>query len=249
MVGIQLVLMVGGKGTRMGEITKNVPKPMLTLNNKPLLEYTIEWAKKNGVTNILICTGHLSKVIEDYFGDGSNWGISIKYSIEKEPLGTGGPLKLAEELLEEDFILLNGDIMCEVDFKKAFEFHKVKNSDVSIVIHETDHALDSDLIETDTENRIKKFWLRPHTQAIPKKPKSNAGMYILNKKILKHIALEKVSLEKTIFPLLFANNYSMYGYNSQEFLRDMGTPERMKQLEEKMQKGEKLEYGDFIKCP
>lgn len=229
---MKLVILAGGQGTRLYPLTYDIKKEMLPLNGKPTLQYNIEWAKKNDIKEIIICTGHLHEQIEEYFGDGSKFGVNIKYSIEKEPLGTGGPLRFAKELIgDEDFFVLNGDILCNIDLNKAKEFHKKNNSLATILIHKSNHPMDSDLVETDEKGKVKNIWTKPH-QRIPPTTTSNSGAYIINSKILDHIPLEKISLEREILPRLHEEGHNIYGYDTNEYLRDMGTHNRLKEIEE-----------------
>ncbi len=183
---MKLVLLAGGKGTRLYPLTENIPKPMLKINGKPMLEYQIEWAKKNGISEIIICSGYLSEQIEEYFGDGKKWGIDISYSVELEPLGTAGPLKLIEDSLDGDFILLNADILTNADIKKAFAFHQKKNAKCTLLTHTSSHPQDSDLVEFDESGKVLKLWNKPH-QITPPTVFSQAGIYILHPQVLNFI--------------------------------------------------------------
>ncbi|RME54111.1 SIS domain-containing protein [Candidatus Woesearchaeota archaeon] len=231
---LKLVLMAGGKGVRLQPLTYDVPKPMLPIKGKPMLEYQIEWAKKHNITDIIICTGYLSKAIEDHFGDGSRFGVNINYSVEKEKLGTAGPLKLASELIgNSDFIVLHGDIMCNVDLDKLYTFHKRNNALATIVVHPSSHPEDSDLIEVNEKNEVVKFWNKPHASEVPTNL-GNSGLHIFSSEVLKYIPLTKFSLEKELLPFLVNNGLGVYAYNTDEFLKDMGTFDRIKWVEEQL---------------
>lgn len=228
---MKLVLTVGGKGVRLQPLTYDIPKPMLKLANKPVLEYAIEWAKRNNIKDIIICSGYLSKHVEDYFGDGDKFGVSIKYSVEKEPLGTAGPLRLAKELIgNEDFIMLHGDILCKVNAQPLIEFHKNNKAMCTLVVHESSHPEDSDLIEMNKGGKVITFWKKPHT-AKPPTNLGNSGMHIFSPKVINFIPKGKYSLEKELIPKLVEFNQRVFAYNTEEFLKDMGTFERMKLLE------------------
>src|SRR5690242_15400547 len=120
---MQIVLLVGGLGTRLGKITKRIPKPMVKINKKPFLQYQLESFKKTKMINYVFCVGYLSEQIIRYFGNGSRYGINIKYSVEKEQLGTGGAIKNSLPMLEENFIVSNGDTYLELDVNDLLEFH------------------------------------------------------------------------------------------------------------------------------
>lgn len=226
----KLVLLAGGKGTRLYPLTEDIPKPMINVAGKPILEHNINWAKSQGIKEIIICSGYLSNVIENYFKDGSNFGVHIKYFVEDKPLGTGGPLNLIKKELSNDFIVLNADEICKLDVNTLMAFHNDNKSDVTIVLQDTTHPEDSDLIETDSSKKITKFWLRPHV-GIPPVKTSNAGMYVLSPKILEHIIDGNFSLEKQLFPFLHNKGYNVYGYYTTEYLEDAGTFERLKRID------------------
>lgn len=228
--------MAGGKGVRLRPLTYDIPKPMIKIAGKPLLEHTIGWAKSQGIKDIIICSGYLSHIIEKFFEDGSNFGVNIKYSIEKKPLGTGGPLGLIKDQLKEDFIVLSGDIFCKLNMNNLMKFHKEKNSDATVVMQEGSHPEESDLIETDKNGKITKFWLKPHNKNVPKIKETNASMYVLNSKILKHIPLKNFSLERELLPFLKEEGYNVYGYNTKELIEDLGSFDRIKKIENLLNK-------------
>jgi NDP-sugar pyrophosphorylase family protein len=227
---MKLVLTVGGQGVRLQPLTYDLPKPMLKIAGKPMLEYAIEWAKRYGIKDIIICSGYLSEHIENYFGDGSKFGVNIKYFVEKEKLGTAGCLRLAKNLIgDDDFILLHGDILCKVDAIKLFDFHKKNNAVCTLVVHQSSHPEDSDLVEADENGKVVKFWRKPH----PEKPPTNlgnSGLHVFSSKVLDYIPEGKYSLEKELVPKLMDLGEKVYAYNTEEFLKDMGTFDRMEKL-------------------
>lgn len=231
---MKLVIMAGGKGVRLYPLTKDIPKPMIPLNGKPVLEHIILWAKKQGITDIIICTGHLSNVIEEYFKDGKQLGVRISYSVEKEPLGTGRPLKDIAHLVNEDFIVISGDIVCDINANKLMGFHKKNNADATIVVQDGSHPEESDLIELNKDNSVKKFWLKPHTKETPKISITNASMYVLNPKALNLIPERSYSLERELLPEMHDKGRKVFAYYTKEYIEDMGSFERMKKVEEKL---------------
>ena len=227
---MKLVLTVGGEGVRLQPLTYDIPKPMLRLAGKPVLEYAIEWAKRNGIKDIIICSGYLAEHIENYFGDGSKFGVNIKYSVEKEKLGTAGCIRLAKDLIgDDDFILLHGDILCKIDALKLIDFHKTNNAMCTLVVHKSSHPKDSDLVEADEKGKVVKFWRKPHPET-PPTDVGNAGLHVFSSKVIGYIPEGKYSLEKELVPKLLEKGESVYAYNTEEFLKDMGTHERMEQL-------------------
>lgn len=227
---MKLVLTVGGEGVRLQPLTYDIPKPMLKMAGKPVLEYAVEWAKRNGIKDIVICSGYLANVISDYFGDGKNFGVNIGYSVEKERLGTAGPLRLAKELIgKEDFILLHGDVLCKVDAKKLVEFHNKNDAICTLVVHKSSHPHDSDLVEYGKDGKVIKFWRKPHKETPPTEM-GNAGLHVFSHKVLELIPEGKYSLEKELVPKLVESGQRVFAYDTDEFLKDMGTFERMEQL-------------------
>lgn len=209
MENYQAVFLIGGLGTRLKSITERVPKPMVDINGKPFLEIKMETLKKYGIKNFIFCVGYLGNIIEEYFGDGNRFGVNIEYSYEKdELLGTAGAIKNAEHLIKNrDFIVLNGDTYLDVDIKKLIEFHESYNSPFTMVICNASHPKTQELIEFN-EFEIKNIYRRDtvehekHLRAT-NKPLVNAGLYVINRELLKLIPQsKKVSLEQEILPNL-----------------------------------------------
>ena len=147
---MKAVIMAGGKGTRIASVRSDIPKPMIPVLGKPILEWQIECLKKNGITDILIGIGHLGHFIRDYFGDGKKFGVDISYYEEKEPLGTAGFLFKAQGL-DQDFLLLCGDTIFDIYFSRFIKFHQEKKALASLMTHPNNHPYDSSLIVTEIE--------------------------------------------------------------------------------------------------
>jgi len=229
---MKAVILAAGRGNRLNQKTKKIPKPMLIIGGYSVLEHQINFLKKNGIREIIIIVGYLSHVIKNYFKDGKNFGVNITYFDLDKPLGTAGHLKLAENELTDNFIVLYGDIMLDIDIEKFIKFHKNKNSNCTLVIHPNDHPHDSDLLEIDDNHRIIAFHSKPHLKDKYLMNLNNACVYIMSPKILKYIKSEKeVELDfgKHIFPKIFKKE-KLFGYNTPEYIKDMGTPERLKQV-------------------
>jgi len=220
------VIIAGGLGKRLVPLTESIPKPMLMIKGKPVLEHSIAWLKKNGITEIIICTGYLSHKIEDYFGDGKKFGVRISYSIEKEELGTGGALKNAQSLIgNETFIMLYGDLVIDINLLNFVSFHKSKNSLGTLTLHESDHPYDSDMIKCDKDRRIIEFIGKP-------KPgqkfenMGNAGLYCFESEILNLFPNGKSMLDKEALPEALKKGANLYGYMTNEKIIDIGTHDR-----------------------
>ena len=160
------VIVAGGIGERMGKITKSVPKPMLPIGPKPLLEHQVELLVNAGITHITMCTGYFSSVIEDYFGDGHKWKANIEYSVEDVPLGSAGCVADVFDNCNETLIVLYGDIMVNMDIGSLIEYHRTRSPDATLVVHPNDHPYDSDLLEVDSEDRILRIHPKPHPEGV-----------------------------------------------------------------------------------
>ena len=234
---MQAVIMAGGKGTRLSSVTKDIPKPMVKLNGKPLLEYQIENLRNCGITEIFMITGHLSHVIMEYFSDGHKWGVNITYYNEEKPLGTAGALAFLRDSLDDDFLLLLGDLYLEVDFTRFILFHKKNNSEISLFAHPNAHPQDSDLIVALKDGRVTD-WISKHTERTDYyRNLVNAGIYILNKKTIDGLKKrKKYDLDKEIIAPLIDDGL-VYAYRSTEYVKDIGTPERLSSVENDIEKG------------
>jgi D-glycero-D-manno-heptose 1,7-bisphosphate phosphatase len=225
------VIMAGGKGTRAASIAKDIPKPMIPINGKPILEYQIDCLKRNGLNEIILVVGHLGQQIKDYFGDGGNIGCNISYFIETKPLGTAGALYSLEELSREtDFILLNGDVIFDIDFSRMISFHKEKNSWATVAVHPNSHPYDSALIISNSNNQIT-AWLNKEDERKWYKNQVNAGIHILSRNFLKNYTQsdEKIDLDRDILkPSISCGR--IFAYSTPEYIKDMGTPERFAQV-------------------
>ena len=219
------VIMAGGKGTRIQSINKVVPKPMITILNKPILEYEIEVLKNQGIKDIILVVGYLKEVITDYFKNGEKFGVNISYIEENEPLGTAGALYYLKNELNEDFLLLNGDILFNIDINKFYLAHKKNNCLVTILTHPNSHPYDSGVIEANKNNQVTK-WLTKEEPRLYYKNRVNAGIHFISNKLLDEFReLKKLDLDRDVLkPLIL--KHQLYVYDSPEYILDMGTPER-----------------------
>lgn len=222
---MQTVILAGGLGTRLSPITVDIPKPMVLIKDKPFLEYLILMLKKHSLKRILLCVGYLGRKIEAYFGNGLRWGIEIKYSYEKELLGTGGALKLASNLIEEKFLLLYGDSYLDINYNEFINFFERQKTTGSVVIY------DNTMGDTNVKNNIT---IDGNLITIYDKNKKDArlkyveaGVSIFRKRLLNLIDGNRfVSLENDIFPVLI-NQHELTGYKSKTRFYDIGTLDRL----------------------
>jgi D,D-heptose 1,7-bisphosphate phosphatase len=233
---MQVVIMAGGKGTRVSSIASDIPKPMIPICGKPILEHQIECLKKNNLTDITLVIGHLGGNIQDYFGDGKRFGCNISYYDETEPLGTAGALYKLKNL-SGDFILLNGDIIFDIDFHRIINFHRERNAHVTLAVHPNSHPFDSALIITDDNNQVTR-WLNKEDERTYYKNQVNAGIHILSTEFLNNCpqSKEKVDLDRDMLKPSISNG-KIFAYSTPEYIKDMGTPERFAQVTSDIENG------------
>lgn len=234
----QAVILSAGFGTRLRSITEkmNIPKVMAPLLGKPLLEWHIESLKKHGIEEFFINLYYLPDVITNYFGDGSRWGIKINYALEEpEILGTAGGVKNFDGLLTDNFFVLYGDTFYEVDYGEITRFYFSRDNVIGVgTVRKTDHPLDSDLAVLDENGRVARFLLKPHKE-LPENYWGMSAPYIFSKKILELIPPKTYyEIDHNLVPDLLSRSYHYYGYKLQkgEFRKDIGTPERYREVEE-----------------
>ena len=234
----QAVIIAGGKGTRLKEVSGNLPKPMVPVLGKPLLQYLIEQCVEYGISNIKLLVSHRKEVIEDYFGDGNQYGATIQYHVEDIPRGTAGALMDAMPELEKQFLVIYGDTFFDIDLRSFWKFHKDQSGDATIFLHPNDHPYDSDLVEIDSDLQVKKIYPYPHDNQW-RQNLVNAAAYMFNKNALQGINLlsDKPDIAKELFPMMLESKKKLYGYISTEYIKDMGTPERLFKVEEDIKHG------------
>jgi histidinol-phosphate phosphatase family protein len=238
-MNIEVAILAGGMGTRLKSRTGNIPKPMALLLGKPVLEYQIEQCKLNGFKKIALLVHYENQIIKDYFNYGEKWGVNITYIEEKEPRGTAGALCDALEYMSDEFFVLYGDTFIDVNLNLFKKFHQQKKADISLILHPNSHPIDSDLVEIDENNLVTQIHPYPHPKDEYFPNLVNAALYIINKNAIKGtIPLSgKVDLAKNTFPELISRNKFIYGYVTQEYIKDMGTPDRIDKVELEISQG------------
>lgn len=247
--------MAGGKGTRIASIKSDVPKPMIPIAGKPIMEWQIECLRSQGLKDITLVVGYLGHVIQEYFGDGSKYGVKIDYFVEDTPLGTAGALFKMN--LTEEFLLMCGDVVLDVDFNRFIEFHKSKNAWASLMAHPNGHPYDSSLLVTellppqdlgglpvDTHRVIR--WMNKEDARKYYKNRVNAGIELISPELLKvtmdHFVPrypetpDKIDLDRDVLmPNILSGH--IYAYDTSEYIKDMGTPDRFYETEEDIKTG------------
>lgn len=223
---MKVVIMAGGKGTRITSVASDIPKPMILIEGKPVLEHEIECLRKQGFTDIILTVSHLGNIIMDYFQDGSKFGVHIEYYFEKEPLGNAGALFKIKEKLTEDFLLLNADAMFDVDFNRFVDYHKRHNALVTLFTHPNSHPYDSGLIISNEYNQVEKWLAKEDERPMYYKNRVNAGLHVISPEVLNQVIdTQKIDLDRQLLKPL-AGTKKMYCYDSPEYVKDMGTPDR-----------------------
>lgn len=253
---MKVVIMAGGKGTRIASVRSDVPKPMINICGKPILEHQIDNLKACGLTDIILVIGYLGDKIKEYFGDGSKFGVNIEYFVEDHPLGTAGALFKMPQLTE-DFLLLCGDVIIDVDFNRFIAFHKEHQAWASLVAHPNGHPYDSSLLVTeidapktvggmpeDTHRVIR--WMAKEDERTYYKNRVNAGIELISPELLKETMKnfvprhpetpDKIDLDRDVLKPNIPSG-KIFTYDTPEYIKDMGTPDRFYETEKDIESG------------
>lgn len=234
---MKAVIMAGGKGTRVASLARDIPKPMLPLLGKPILEREVEVLAREGFSDIILVIGHLGEVIKAHFGDGTAFGVTITYCEEQEPLGTAGALALLKTALaDDDFLLLNGDLLFDVDLARFLAYHRERGGVATIFTHPSGHPQDSVLVACDEKDRVTAF-LAPDNTRVGVRNRTNAGLHFFSPAILSRFGeAKKTDLDREVLAPLAAEG-ELFAYHSPEYVRDVGTPERFAEGERDLRAG------------
>ncbi len=231
---MKVVIMAGGKGTRISSVANDIPKPMIKIEGMPVLEHELCCLREQGFIDIIITVSHLGHIIMDYFGDGSGlspvtnqpFGVHIEYFVEEQPLGNAGALFQLKDKLTEDFLLLNADAIFDIDFKRFVDYHRQKGGLATLFTHPNSHPYDSGLILADADSSVKQWLTKEDTRPKYYQNRVNAGLHVLSPSVLDiEVDTPKVDLDRQILKPL-AGTGMMFCYDSPEYVKDMGTPER-----------------------
>jgi len=234
------VIMAGGKGSRLRSITNDeIPKPMVPVDGKPLLEYQVEALKEYGIKKIVMIVGHLGEKIMEHFKDGKDFGVDIDYIVEKEPLGTAGAFYYLKDKTEaKDFLLVFGDVFFDIDFDRMEDFHFKNAALTTLLAHPNGHPYDSDLIQTDDNGKVIGFDSKNNVRDYWYDNMVNAGMYIINRELLELVGEPvKIDFEKDILANQVKNEANIYAYHSPEYVKDVGTVDRINATVEELKNG------------
>lgn len=234
------VIMAGGKGSRLRSITNDeIPKPMVPVDGKPLLEYQVEALKEYGIKKIVMIVGHLGEKIMDHFKDGKDFGVDIDYIVEKDPLGTAGAFYYLKDKTDaKDFLLVFGDVFFDIDFDRMEDFHFKNAALTTLLAHPNGHPYDSDLIQTDDNGKVIGFDSKNNLRDYWYDNMVNAGMYVINRELLELVGEPvKIDFEKDILANQVKNGANIYAYHSPEYVKDVGTVDRINATVEELKNG------------
>ena len=219
---IPAVLLVGGMGTRLRSVVPSAPKPMAAVGEQSFLELLVRQLRYHGIHRLVMCSGYLADQIENKFGDGGAWDVSIEYSREQQPLGTAGAVKLAQRHLQTaaDFLVMNGDSFLEMDFERLVQFHRERNGLVSMAVVPVEDAGRYGTVRLDSGSRVIGFTEKTGTDT---PGLINAGVYVFNRAIFDHIPEGPASLERNVFPRVL--DRGVYALEQRGMFIDIGTPE------------------------
>jgi mannose-1-phosphate guanylyltransferase/phosphomannomutase len=251
---MKAVVMAGGFGTRIQPLTNSIPKPMLPILNKPMMEHIIKKLKSVGINEIVVLLYFKPEVIQNYFKDGSDLGIKINYVLPDDDYGTAGAVKKAQKYLDERFIVVSGDLVTDFDFKEIIGFHDAVNSKLTITLTSVEDPLQFGVVITDKDGKILRFLEKPGWGEVFSDT-INTGIYVIEPEILDYIPDNiPFDFSKDLFPKLMKEGITLYGYNAKGYWRDVGNPESYREvnkdiLKEKVKidfEGEKLVYPSGV---
>jgi mannose-1-phosphate guanylyltransferase / phosphomannomutase len=226
---MKAVVMAGGEGTRLRPLTSNQPKPMVPIVGKPCIEHIVELLRDHGMDEVVITLAFMPQAIRSYFGDGESLGVSIEYSVEELPLGTAGSVRLASEKLDETFLVISGDALCDVDLGALVARHKETGAAVTIGLKSVDNPLEFGIVVTDDNGKVERFLEKPSWGQVFSDT-INTGIYVLEPEVLTHVPTEgPYDFSKELFPLLLEMGRPIYGHVMEGYWQDIGNLDQYRQ--------------------
>ncbi|HEY3830359.1 MAG TPA: NDP-sugar synthase [Solirubrobacteraceae bacterium] len=221
---MQAVILVGGEGTRLRPLTSTVPKPVVPLVDRPFITFMLEWLRKHGIEDVIMSCGFLATSVRNVLGDGSGLGIRLRFVEEPDPRGTAGALKFAESMLDERFLMLNGDVLTDIDITAQIAQHERSGARATLALVPVEDPTAYGLVHLAEDRSVSDFVEKPSSDQIDTNLIS-AGAYVLEREVLELVPAQRnVSIEREVWPLLIGNG--LYGYPSESYWLDIGTPER-----------------------
>jgi mannose-1-phosphate guanylyltransferase len=221
---MQALILAGGEGTRLRPLTSTVPKPVVPLVDRPFITFMLDWLRSHGVDDVVMSCGHLADGVRSVLGDGASAGVRLRYMEEPRPLGTGGALKYAEHLLEERFLMLNGDTLSDLDLTAQIAAHERNGAQATLALYPVEDPSAYGLVRLDGDGSVREFVEKPAPDQIDTNNIS-AGAYVLERSVLGLLEHGvRASIERDVFPRLVGNG--LYGHVGTGYWKDIGTPER-----------------------
>ncbi|MFQ6084946.1 MAG: sugar phosphate nucleotidyltransferase [Candidatus Bathyarchaeia archaeon] len=219
---MKAVLMAGGEGTRLRPLTTILPKPMIPVVNRPIMEYVIALLESEGIREVIATTCYLPSTIQEYFGDGKGFGVTIEYYVEGRPLGTAGGVRNAEEALDGTFLVVSGDLLTEMELKNMVRFHESVGAIATIALTRVPDPMEYGIVELNHDGRIKRFLEKPAEKEVFSNL-INAGIYVLEPEVLKEVKPgTPFDFSRDLFPILLRKKLPLFGYVFQGYWNDVG---------------------------
>ena len=236
---MKAVILAGGKGSRLATLSKGLPKPLVPVDGKPLLQHQLELLARHKAEQVTVLCGYGAAAIAEFCGDGSRWGLDLKCIEETRPMGTAGAVIAALDQLPDEFLVTYGDTLMDVDLPRFYEAHAASGAEATLFLHPNDHPQDSDLVECDLNGRITAIHGYPHPEGANLPNQVNAALYVIRASALRGFAVPDAPLDfaKHVFPRLLADGVHLNGYRSPEYIKDAGTPERLERVEADVRSG------------
>jgi mannose-1-phosphate guanylyltransferase/phosphomannomutase len=226
---MKAVVMAGGEGTRLRPLTSNQPKPMVPIVGKPCMEHIVELLRRHGLEDVIVTVAFLPQAIRSYFGSGETLGVDIGYSVEESPLGTAGSVKRAAGRLDDTFLVISGDALCDVDLTRLVEVHREKQASVTIGLKSVENPLEFGIVVTDDDGRVERFLEKPSWGQVFSDT-INTGIYVIEPEVLKHIPQDRpYDFSKELFPLLLEMGRPIYGHVFDGYWQDIGNLDQYRQ--------------------
>jgi mannose-1-phosphate guanylyltransferase/phosphomannomutase len=226
---MRAVVMAGGEGTRLRPLTSNQPKPMVTIVGKPCMEHILELLREHGFIDVVVTVAFLPQAIRSYFGTGDGLGLNIEYSVEESPLGTAGSVRLASDRLDDTFLVISGDALCDIDLGGIVAAHKEKGADVTIGLKSVENPLEFGIVVTDEDGRVERFLEKPSWGQVFSDT-INTGIYVLEPEVLRHVPTDRpYDFSKELFPLLLEMGRPIYGHVCEGYWQDIGNLDQYRQ--------------------
>jgi mannose-1-phosphate guanylyltransferase / phosphomannomutase len=226
---MKAVVMAGGEGTRLRPLTSNQPKPMVPIVGKPCMEHILDLLRRHGMNEVVVTLAFMPQAIRTYFGDGESLELDIDYSVEEQPLGTAGSVRLAHERLDETFLVISGDALCDVDLTALVEAHRSKGAAVTIGLKSVDNPLEFGIVVTDEDGRVERFLEKPSWGQVFSDT-INTGIYVLEPEVLRHVPADgPYDFSKELFPLLLEMGRPLYGHVLDGYWQDIGNLDQFRQ--------------------